>query len=240
MIEYTVKVDDNGNTEWYLNGVLHRADGPAVEWSTGANTWYLNGKKHRADGPAVEFSNGAKTWYLNGVLHREDGPAVEYPSGTKEWYLNGNEYTHEEFLKKTQPVKEITEPDGSEYINKIISNIQSGYTTILYYLKKSSEVSEDLYEPVSKENWKLLRELGKTDTSSYNEYVALKQKQLSEAIENFKQFKLSHISIPGNFTPSQVLDEINSLESDPLFVEWPKNQKGVVSYLKENPDKIRI
>ena len=31
MIEYTVKVWGNGNKSWYLNGKLHREDGPAYE-----------------------------------------------------------------------------------------------------------------------------------------------------------------------------------------------------------------
>ena len=31
MIEYTVKVWDNGNKFWYLNDKLHREDGPAME-----------------------------------------------------------------------------------------------------------------------------------------------------------------------------------------------------------------
>ena len=65
MIEYTVKVFENGTKHWYLDGKLHREDGPAVEWSNGTNHWYLNGKKHREDGPAVEWSNGDKDWWLN-------------------------------------------------------------------------------------------------------------------------------------------------------------------------------
>jgi hypothetical protein len=40
--------------------------------------WFLNGKLHREDGPAVEWTNGSKSWYLNGNLHREDGPAIEW------------------------------------------------------------------------------------------------------------------------------------------------------------------
>ena len=52
MIEYTVKVWDNGNKSWYLNGKLHREDGPAREWANGDKVWYLNGKLHREDGPA--------------------------------------------------------------------------------------------------------------------------------------------------------------------------------------------
>ena len=66
MIEYTVKVYSDGYKAWYLNGELHREDGPAVEGSDGYKAWYLNGKRHREDGPAVDCSDGDKAWYLNG------------------------------------------------------------------------------------------------------------------------------------------------------------------------------
>jgi hypothetical protein len=29
--------------------------------------WYLDGKIHRTDGPAVEWADGDKSWFLNGV-----------------------------------------------------------------------------------------------------------------------------------------------------------------------------
>jgi hypothetical protein len=45
---------------------------------------------------------------LNGKPHREDGPAFEYADGDRYWYLNGEEYTEEEFNKKTAKVKELT------------------------------------------------------------------------------------------------------------------------------------
>ena len=45
----------DGSKEWYLNGRLHREDGPANEWPDGSKHWYLNGKRHREDGPAVEW-----------------------------------------------------------------------------------------------------------------------------------------------------------------------------------------
>jgi hypothetical protein len=66
VIEYTVKVD-NGDTRWYLNGKLHREDGPAVEFACGTKSWCLNGELHRADGPAIEYADGNKSWYINGV-----------------------------------------------------------------------------------------------------------------------------------------------------------------------------
>lgn len=88
MIEYTGQVDP-GKTRWYLNGKLHREDGPAIVRTNNHKAWYLNGKPHREDGPAIEYANGGKSWYLNGKFHREDGPAIEFSNGTKQWYLNG-------------------------------------------------------------------------------------------------------------------------------------------------------
>ena len=58
MIEYTVKVYDDGTKEWYINGKLHREDGPAIEWANGDRYWYLNGKLHREDGTAIEYDDG--------------------------------------------------------------------------------------------------------------------------------------------------------------------------------------
>jgi hypothetical protein len=81
-------IDKDGTKSWFLNGELHREDGPAIEYKNGSKAWYINGKLHREDGPAVENSNGDKGWFLNGIHHREDGPAVEYISGYKAWYLN--------------------------------------------------------------------------------------------------------------------------------------------------------
>ena len=101
MIEYTVKVDNDGS-----------------------KFWYLNGKQHREDGPAVEYPAGDKHWFLNGKRHREDGPAVETCSGAKFWFLNGQEYTEETFLKKTQPVKEMTIEDIEKQLGYTIKVVK--------------------------------------------------------------------------------------------------------------------
>jgi len=34
---------DNGDREWYLDGKLHREDGPAIESGLSKNLWYLHG-----------------------------------------------------------------------------------------------------------------------------------------------------------------------------------------------------
>jgi hypothetical protein len=87
MIEYTVQVYED-RTAWFLNGKLHREDGPAIEWMGGNKEWWVDGKLHREDGPAIEWMGGNKQWVLNGKLHREDGPAIEYANGYKEWWVN--------------------------------------------------------------------------------------------------------------------------------------------------------
>ena len=45
--------------------------------STESTMWFLNGKIHKEDGPAVE-STGTKIWMFHGAFHRLDGPARCY------------------------------------------------------------------------------------------------------------------------------------------------------------------
>ncbi len=100
MIEY--KIDKDGTKEWFLDGYLHREDGPAVEFVNGNKMWFINGNKHREDGPAIDDVDGTKYWYINDIPHREDGPAVEHVDGEKSWYYNGKNIkcsSNEEFLK---------------------------------------------------------------------------------------------------------------------------------------------
>jgi hypothetical protein len=87
-----VEIDVFGHKRYYKNGLLHRTNGPAVEYSDGAKHWYLNGERHRENGPAVESTNGEKYWYFGNKLHRMHGPAVECPNGHKEWWRNGIRY----------------------------------------------------------------------------------------------------------------------------------------------------
>ena len=87
--------DTDGNKKWYLNGVLHREDGPAVEHIDGQYGWYINGKLHREDGPAVYTAHGEKYWFQCGERHRLDGPASIFSNGTTVWYINGSNVTDE-------------------------------------------------------------------------------------------------------------------------------------------------
>jgi len=70
---------------------------------------------HREDGPAIEWDNGYKAWYLNGELHREDGPAAEWADGSKAWYLNDKFLTEEEFNARMNPVELTLDEIASKF-----------------------------------------------------------------------------------------------------------------------------
>ena len=101
-LKYRIEVDEYGSRRYY-------------------NT---NGLLHRTDGPAVEYADGDKSWYQNGQLHRIDGPAVEWADGIKEWYINGEELTEAEFLAATQPVVELTVADVEKLLGKRVKIIK--------------------------------------------------------------------------------------------------------------------
>ena len=82
----------------------------------GSKWWYLNGKLHRTDGPAIERANGSKEWYLNDQYHRVDGPAIEYSNGYKSWYLNGKCFNESEFNNRKNACNgKIVVIDGKSY-----------------------------------------------------------------------------------------------------------------------------
>jgi len=92
------------STRWYNeSNLLHREDGPAIEWANGTKSYYINGKHHREGGPAMETADGEKHYYINGQLHREDGPAVEWADGSKSYYINDKHLTEKEFNNRNNP-----------------------------------------------------------------------------------------------------------------------------------------
>ena len=91
----TIEINTSSDTTIKINGkeisLKDSSTKPQPECkisSNGTKEWFLNGKLHREDGPAVEYADGDKHWYLNDLRHREDGPAIEYADGNKDWYLN--------------------------------------------------------------------------------------------------------------------------------------------------------
>ena len=88
-IEYKLVRHDDGKTECFHNGKLHKEDGPAVIYAKGMQKWFINGELHRDGGPAVIKSNGTEEWYQHGNRHRIGGPAVTTLKGRWEWWVDG-------------------------------------------------------------------------------------------------------------------------------------------------------
>jgi hypothetical protein len=64
----TITIDRFKTKRYWLNGKLHRTNGPAVEPIKGPGSWFLFGKHHRIDGPAYEHKNHrTKHWWINGI-----------------------------------------------------------------------------------------------------------------------------------------------------------------------------
>jgi hypothetical protein len=97
----------SGTKCWYVNDKLHRLDGPAIEWKNGNKEWWVNGKRHRLDGPAIEWKHGNKEWLVNGKFHRLNlnGPAIECVDGDKEWWIEGKFYTEKQFNEKVKQLQ---------------------------------------------------------------------------------------------------------------------------------------
>jgi hypothetical protein len=110
-------VIDHDEREWWVNGKLHRTDGPAVIMDRNRKEWRVNGELHRTDGPAIVRVTGLgadREWWVNGKKHRTAGPAVEYPGGGVEWWLNGQKLTFDEWIDKT----DLDEKEKNKLIQK--------------------------------------------------------------------------------------------------------------------------
>ena len=73
----------------------------------GIRNWYDKGVLHREDGPAVEYPNGSREWRVRGYLHRADGPAVERINRDDQedqyiWYFEGRMITRSKDIKAGQ------------------------------------------------------------------------------------------------------------------------------------------
>ena len=79
----------------------------------GTKRWFKDNVLHRTDGPAVEWGDGTKRWFLNGKLHRTDGPAIEDES--PQWCVNGNQYTSN---KSFQQAANLTDAEMAALVLK--------------------------------------------------------------------------------------------------------------------------
>lgn len=81
---------------------LHRIYGPAyISSNYKVEEWYKNGELHRANGPA-RTHNDNKWYYTDGKLHRLDGPAVDAKGHPKEYWIDGQQLSPKNYRKEIE------------------------------------------------------------------------------------------------------------------------------------------
>ena len=96
---------------------------------------------------------------------------------------------------------------------------------VIYYLQKiDKNVSEQIYEPVSYEHWKMLRDLEPTKFSDdYDFYVRLKKEQYESEVERRKNCELElrckHYTLhPADIDKTK--ESFRDIQSNERFESW--------------------
>jgi len=107
----------------------------------------------------------------------------------------------------------------------------------LFYLEKiDKNVSKQTYEPVSYEQWKMLRELEPTKfILDYDYYVKLKKEQYDAEVERRKYCEFEYKGLTYNLHQSSIEDTkrlINDIKSGYRFEKWynPELVESVLNY----------
>jgi hypothetical protein len=131
------------SVRYFHGSVLHRTDGPAIEYANGDYEYYVNGLLHREDGPAHNV-DGTESWYVKGALHRNGGPA--YKSDIEEaWFMNGDLHRSDggPAVKQSHTGFESYWVDGQLHRTDGPARIESDGTTSFWL--EGRPMSEDAY-----------------------------------------------------------------------------------------------
>ena len=89
-----------------FTGVCYREDREKI-------CYYLEGLLHREDGPAVVYDNGTQEWWVKGSRHRLDGPAIYYSENivkkyghisSRMYWINGSNYSESSFYNHSKVI----------------------------------------------------------------------------------------------------------------------------------------
>lgn len=70
-------------------------------YADGRTRFYNEGKLHREDGPALTYPSGAVVYMQHGKLHNMHGPAIVGHYGECYWFVKGKRLTKEAFDQLT-------------------------------------------------------------------------------------------------------------------------------------------
>ena len=94
-------IEDDDTIHYYPGDLHHNPEGPAVVAFEGRQMEYwLKGLRHRIDGPAIEYLDGDYEYWENGQRHHLNGPAKRI-DGVIEYWIDGRQYANEiEYLSE--------------------------------------------------------------------------------------------------------------------------------------------
>jgi hypothetical protein len=105
---------------------------------------------------------------------------------------------------------------------KTIENIPP--VGVIYYLRTPKPIIDEQYEPVSFEQWKMLRELEPTKFRlSYDDYVQTKKEQHEAMIESRKNASYELVSIAYSLDNRDIENtqtRIRDIVESDYFVKW--------------------
>ena len=109
------------------------------------------------------------------------------------------------------------------------------YGTLHYLQRIDKNVSQQRYEPVSYEQWKMLRELEPTKLGDdYGFYTKLKKEQYESEVERRKNCTIEFLNKHYSLHPSDIdktKQSIRDIQSNELFEKWYNNEDVIESIL---------
>ena len=99
------------------DGKFHNLYGPAINHDNSIKMWYINGIRHRENKPAL-ISPLGELWYYYGNLHRINGPASIHKNIGNIYYIHGINYTKQKYNKIMFIIKRFIILLKNKYRNK--------------------------------------------------------------------------------------------------------------------------
>lgn len=107
-VETIKQIDEDGNTIFLRDEVLHNEDGPAFISADGTyKAYFLFGELHRTSGPAIESVEDGISYFVAGQRHNPVGPAIVTPEGKEFYFYFGFEAPDKEIFHSNFWRKEI-------------------------------------------------------------------------------------------------------------------------------------
>jgi hypothetical protein len=79
----------NGQSVSEAEFILNARGIPYLRKNGKCSAWYLDGVFHRDNGPAITYEGDSEEWYYKGQRHRYGYPAIVRSDGTEEWWIYG-------------------------------------------------------------------------------------------------------------------------------------------------------